>query len=57
MAWYIIEYEYVTCSNCGHMRYTGCDSTAEAKEKLANGKVPNFCENCGKLMKETEGEN
>lgn len=28
-----------------------CQSTTEAKEQLAEGKVPNFCENCGERRK------
>ncbi len=49
--WVIVEYEYVTCSKCGHYHWSGCDSTAEAKERLAKGDVPNFCPNCGASMK------
>lgn len=49
--WFISEYEYLTCSECGEYYYTGCDSTAEAKERLADGKHPNFCPNCGARMK------
>ena len=49
--WYISEYEYLTCSECGDSYYTGCDSTAEAKERLAEGKCPNYCPNCGAKMK------
>lgn len=48
--WYLIEYEYLDCSNCGHQHYTGCESTAEAKEKLQNGEVPNYCSHCGAMM-------
>ncbi len=48
--WYLIEYEYLTCNKCGHWYYTGCESTAEAKEKLHNGDTPNYCPNCGAKM-------
>ena len=48
--WRLIEYEYLTCDKCGHWYYTGCESTAEAKEKLLNGEVPNHCPNCGAKM-------
>jgi hypothetical protein len=35
----------------------GCDSTQEAKEKLADGKVPKYCSECGaKMRKEDEGK-
>ena len=49
--WYISEYEYLTCSECGDYYYTGCDSTAQAKERLAEGRCPNFCPNYGAKMK------
>lgn len=49
--WYIREYEYFTCSECGHDYYNGCDSTKEAKERLADGEYPNFCSYCGARMK------
>jgi hypothetical protein len=29
--WFILEYEYFTCSNCGYYHPNGCDSTKEAK--------------------------
>lgn len=48
--WCLIEYEYFVCSRCGHWHYTGCESTAEAKERLLNGAVPNYCSNCGAKM-------
>ena len=49
--WFIREYEFFTCSECGHDYWNGCDSTAEAKERLTEGKCPNFCPNCGAMMK------
>lgn len=53
--WFILEYEYFTCSECGYYHPNGCDSTKEAKEKLADGKVPKYCSECGAKM--TKGEN
>ena len=32
--WYVLEYEYATCSNCGFMEYADWNSTNEAKEKI-----------------------
>ena len=49
-AWCLIEYEYLTCNKCGHWYYTGCESTAEAKEKLRNDDTPNYCPHCGAKM-------
>ena len=48
--WFILEYEYFTCSECGYYQPNGCDSTKEAKEKLAEGKVPKYCAECGARM-------
>ncbi len=52
--WFISEYEYLTCSECGEYYYTGCDSTAEAKKRLADGRHPNYCPNCGAKMSAIE---
>lgn len=49
--WFILEYEYFTCSECGYYHPNGCDSTREAKEKLAEGIVPKYCSECGAKMK------
>lgn len=49
--WYIREYEYFTCSECGHDEWNGCDSTADANQRLANGETPNFCSHCGSDMR------
>lgn len=48
--WFITEYEYLNCSVCGHSVYTGCDCTSEAKQRLADGDVPNYCPHCGAKM-------
>lgn len=49
--WVIIEYDYFTCSECGEYYPSDCDYTQQAKERVANGDVPNFCPNCGAKMK------
>lgn len=48
--WYVPEYEYLGCSECGEWYYTGADSTAEAKERLANGEYYPYCPYCGAKM-------
>ena len=48
--WYVPEYEYLGCSECGEWYYTGADSTAEAKERLANGEYYTYCPHCGAKM-------
>lgn len=48
--WCLVEYEYLVCNKCGYSYYTGCESTAEAKERLQNGEVPNYCPHCGAKM-------
>jgi len=53
--WYILEYESLTCSRCGGSYYTGCESTAEAKERLKEGIYPKYCPNCGAKMEEDNG--
>lgn len=54
--WYITEYEFINCSECGHMHYTGMDSTDQAKQNLIDGEVPNYCPNCGAKMDGKDGE-
>lgn len=48
--WYITEYEYFTCSECGNSFYNGCESTAEAKQRLKDGLYDNYCGHCGAKM-------
>lgn len=52
--WYILKYESLTCSRCEGFYYTGCDSTAEAKERLKEGIYPKYCPHCGAKMDEGE---
>ena len=54
--WYIREYEYFTCSECGEDYWNSCDSTAQAEELLETGDYPNFCPNCGCRMGEDNNE-
>lgn len=49
-SWYIPECEYLGCSECGAWYYTGADSTAEAKKRLADGECYPFCPHCGAKM-------
>ena len=53
--WFITEYEYLDCSVCGHSVYTGCESTSEAKQRIADGDVPNYCPHCGAKMDDVLG--
>jgi hypothetical protein len=48
--WYFTEYEYFSCSECGESYYNGCDTTAEAKERLKSGDYYNYCPFCGAKM-------
>jgi hypothetical protein len=48
--WYLVEYEYFTCSECGNSCYNGCKSTAEAKSRLKDGLYDNYCPHCGAKM-------
>lgn len=48
--WFISEYEYLNCSVCGESYFTGADSTAEAKERLAEGNYYPYCPHCGAKM-------
>ena len=48
--WYIVEYEYLNCSECGESYYTGADSTREARERLAEGEYYPYCPHCGAKM-------
>lgn len=51
--WFMTEYEYFDCSNCGVAIWNGCDSTAQAKQMLANKEVMfKFCPYCGAQMDE-----
>ena len=48
--WFITEYEYFTCSECGNSYYNGCESTAEAKQRMKDGFYDNYCGHCGAKM-------
>ena len=48
--WYIREYEFFTCDQCGEDVLSFAESTSEAKRKLKNGDFPNYCPDCGARM-------
>ncbi len=48
--WLILEYEFLTCSRCGESCYSGANSTKDAKSRLDDGLVYNFCPHCGRPM-------
>lgn len=48
--WFICEYEYLTCSVCGHSVYTGCECTSEAEQYITSDDVPRYCPHCGADM-------
>ena len=49
--WYVLEYEYATCSNCGFMEYADWNSTKEAKEKIKTfHETYRYCPGCGRKM-------
>lgn len=48
--WCFTEYEYFTCSVCDKSYYNGCESSAEARSRLENGDVFDFCPHCGAKM-------
>lgn len=54
--WFITEYEYFTCSECGNSYYNGCESTAEAKQRMKDGFYDNYCGHCGAKM-DGKGDN
>ena len=52
--WYITEYEFATCSECGWMEFMSWNSTSEASEKVKTvHEEYKFCPHCGAEM---EGE-
>ena len=53
--WFITEYEYFTCSECGNSYYNGCESTAEAKQRMKDGFYNNYCGHCGAKMDGKDG--
>ena len=55
--WFMFEYEYFSCSNCGVDIWNGCDSTAQAEQLLANKEVMfKYCPYCGAQMDEVVSE-
>jgi len=50
--WVITEYEYYDCSICGNAYFNGCDSHAEARERLEKRSydVYSYCPYCGAKM-------
>ena len=50
--WQITEYDYYDCSVCGNSYYNGCDSSAEARQKLdeRSPDVYKYCPHCGAKM-------
>ena len=53
--WFISEYEYLKCSNCGYDYYTGCESTREAEENYRKPIRMHFCPGCGRKMTRKDG--
>lgn len=49
--WFILEYEFFTCDQCGEDVWNGAEYTQEARDMLKNGEYPNFCPNCGADMR------
>lgn len=48
--WYIVEYEYLICSECEGQYHTGCETTPEAEKMLEEGLCPSYCPHCGAKM-------
>ena len=50
--WQITEYDYYDCSVCGNSYYNGCESGAEARQRLDERPydVYKYCPNCGAKM-------
>lgn len=50
--WQITEYDYYDCSVCGNSYYNGCESSAEARQRLDERPydVYKYCPNCGAKM-------
>ena len=48
--WYIVEYEYLICSECEGQYHTGCETTPEAEKMLEEGLYPSYCPHCGAKM-------
>lgn len=48
--WFILEYDYLNCSECGESYLTSAESTAQAKQLLAEGRYYSYCPHCGAKM-------
>lgn len=50
--WQITEYDYYDCSVCGNSYYNGCESGAEARQRLDERPydVYKYCPYCGAKM-------
>lgn len=46
--WSMLSYDEACCSECGYVRYTPFDTTAEARAHW--DELPKFCEACGALV-------
>lgn len=48
--WFMTEYEYFTCSECGQSYYNECENTREAEFMLRKGIFYAYCPHCGAKM-------
>ncbi len=49
--WFVSDYKFFTCSECGHEYSSGCKSYREAFDHLAKGRYPRECPECSARMK------
>ena len=49
--WFFTEYDFFDCSVCGEAYYNGCQSPAEARERLKKRyDMYKYCPHCGAKM-------